>query len=76
MSDYIQSLPQAAKARYLAKLELLGLSTQEDPYAACNADKFEDDMSLWPPLEYGHILLFYSTSRSIYSIRAHAMEKS
>ena len=49
---YIQRLSPVAKASYLAKRELLGLSAQEDPYAACNADKFEDDMILWPPLEY------------------------
>ena len=75
MSDYIHRLLPAAKASYLAKLELLGLSAQGDPYAACNADRFEDDMTLWPPLEYGHILLFCPTSGSIYSTRAHAMEK-
>ena len=50
---YIQHLPLAAKASYLTKLELLGLSAQENPYAACNADKVEDDMTLWPPLECG-----------------------
>ena len=100
---YIQHLPLAAKASYLTKLELL--SAQENPYAACNADKVEDDMTLWPPLECGpywnvapigmwpplecgphwnvdpigiwtHILLFCSTSGSIYSTRAHAIEKS
>ena len=48
---YIQHLPLAAKASYLTKLELL--SAQENPYAACNADKVEDDMTLWPPLECG-----------------------
>ena len=55
MSDYIHCFPSAVKASDLAKLELLGLSAQEDLYAACNADKFEDDMTLWPPLEYAHI---------------------
>ena len=59
MSVYIQSLRQVAKASYLAKLELLGLSAQEDPYAACNADKFEDDMSLWLPLECRHIFCYF-----------------
>ena len=37
-----------AKNRYLDKLQLLGLD--ED------GKKFVDDMSLWPPVEYGHKL--------------------
>ena len=48
-------------------LSLLGLSTQEDPYAACNADKFEDDMSLWPPLEYGHIFCYFIQRPGVYT---------
>ena len=67
MSDYVQRLPPAAKASYLAKLELLGLSAQEDPYAACNADKFEDDMSSWPPLEYGHIFCYFVQRPGVYT---------
>ena len=66
MSDYIHRLLPAAKASYLAKLELLGLIAQGDPYAACNTDRFEDDMTLWPR----------PTSGSIYSTRPSMQWKS
>ena len=55
MSDYYRSLEAPAKDRYLDKLRLLGLDEDGDPYAAHNEQKFIDDMSLWPPVEYGHI---------------------
>jgi len=51
----------------LAKLELLGLSAQGDPYAACNTDKFEDDMTLWPSLEYGHIFCYFVQYPGVYT---------
>ena len=67
MSDYIHRLLPAAKASYLAKLELLGLSAQGDPYAACNADRFEDDMTLWPPLKHGHIFCYFVQRPGVYT---------
>ena len=33
MSDYLSVLDPAALARYLAKLKLLGLAKEDDPYA-------------------------------------------
>ena len=51
MSDYYKSLDGVAKARYLSKLQLLGLDESNDPYIS---QDFVDNMSLWPPIEYGH----------------------
>ena len=73
---YIQHLPLAAKASYLTKLELLGLSAQENPYAACNADKVEDDMTLWPPLECGPYWNMDTYSAILINVREYILNKS
>ena len=57
MSEYYESLDGKAKARYKKKLELAGLTLQNDPYAPVNQEKFKD-MAAWPQLEYGHIIIF------------------
>ena len=67
MSEYIQRLPLVAKTSYLAKLELLGLSDKDDPYAASNEHKFKSDMSLWPPVEYGHIFCYFIQRPGVYT---------
>ena len=46
MSDYYKSLDKVAKARYVSKLQLLGLDESTDPYIS---QDFVDNMSLWPP---------------------------
>jgi len=55
MSEYCRSLDSTTKHRYLDKLQLLGLDESGDPYTAHNAEKFVENMSLWPPVEYSHI---------------------
>ena len=57
MSDYFQAFDPIAKERYLQKLRLLGLHVKDDPYT--NLDKFVDDMTLWPPVEFGHIFCYF-----------------
>ena len=67
MSDYYRSLEAPAKDRYLDKLRLLGLDEDGDPYAAHNKEKFIDDMSLWPPVEYGHIFCYFIDRPGVYT---------
>ena len=68
MSVYYESLDDKAKARYRTKLELAGLSLQSDPYAPENQEKFQEDMTAWPPLEYGHIFcIFCQAAGSLHS---------
>ena len=48
MSEYLQALDPIARARYVEKLQLVGLSEtdHEDPYEPPkfrNCDRFEDD---------------------------------
>ena len=46
LSEQYKSLDPAARARYLAKLQVLGLKEADDPFATWNNSKFEDNMSL------------------------------
>ena len=41
------------------KLTLLGLSVSEDPYELWSKEKFVESMSLWPPVEYGHVFCYF-----------------
>ena len=55
--EYIRSLSPVAKERYVAKLAMMGLAEREDPYS--NTSRFIDDMTSWPPVEYGHIYGYF-----------------
>ena len=59
MSSYVTSLDPVAKDRYNEKLKLLDLSETEEPYELWKTDKFVDDMTLWPAVEYGHIFCYF-----------------
>ena len=63
----LRAFTTKAKASYSAKLKLLGLSNQDDPYAMSNQDKFVSDMNLWPPLEYGHIYCYFVQRPGVYT---------
>ncbi len=67
MSEYIQGLDPIARVRYGEKLKMLGLTEQEDPYSSRNEGKFADDMSLWPPVEYGHIFCYFVERPGVYT---------
>ena len=67
MSEYYYSLNAQSKARYVEKLKLAGLSLEEDPYDERNADSYKDDMTAWPPLEYGHIFTYFIRRPGLYT---------
>ena len=67
MSVYFSGLQGCARARYLEKLHLLGLEECNDPYSESNSSKFVDNMTLWPPLEYGHIFGYFVTRPDLYT---------
>ena len=67
MSDYFKNLDPAASNRYLAKLRILGLGTNDDPFAASNAANFVDDMKLWPHVEYPHIYCYFIERPGVYT---------
>ena len=69
MSDYFKALDPVARGRYLEKLRLLGMSEEDDPYAASNEDKFVEDMSRWPPVEFGHIFCYFVERPGVYTKR-------
>ena len=65
MSEYYKSLPLVAKHRYLAKLKVVGLKEEGDPYA--NGSRFLDDMTHWPPVEYGNIFCYFIERPGVYT---------
>ena len=67
MSSYFNSLDPIARERYEEKLQLLGLSTLEDPYELWNMGKFVESMSLWPPVEYGHIFCYFVEQPGVFT---------
>ena len=67
MSEQYKSLDPAARARYLAKLQVLGLKEADDRFATWNNSKFEDNMSLWPPVEYPHLFCYFVERPGVYT---------
>ena len=53
MSSCLSTLDPVAKNRYFSKIQLVGLTASEDPYEMWKEEKFEEDMTLWPPVELG-----------------------
>ena len=56
---YFDSLDDAGRQRYFDKLFQLSMSVENDTYAAIDSKTFVRDVSLWPPVEFGHILCFF-----------------
>ncbi len=59
MSEYCKSLEGVAKQRYKKKINLLGLQEDGEPYSERSLLKFIDDLTLWPPVLYGHIFCYF-----------------
>ena len=70
ISEYFASLNNEGKYRYQDKLELLRLTLKEDPFDIENEKKnFVCDMTLWPPLEHGHIFCYFIERPGVYTKR-------
>ena len=40
---------------------------KKDPYDERNANSYKDDMTAWPPLEYGHIFTYFIRCPGLYT---------
>ena len=60
----MQTLDRIAKNRYTEKIHLICLSEDADPYKLRNDKDMVDNMTLWPPVEYGHI--FNRSTQTLY----------
>ncbi len=67
MSEYCKSLEGVAKQRYRKKINLLGLQEEDEPYSERSLLKFIDDLTLWPPVEYGHIFCYFVERPGVYT---------
>ena len=59
------SLDPVAKERYRQKLKILGLDEKCDPYL--DDGGYVDDMTLWPPVEFGHIFCYFIERPGVYT---------
>lgn len=59
-----ESLGSSEKARYVAKLEVVGVKLEDDPYAKESAAKFETDMTG----KYGHIFAYFIMRPGVYTL--------
>ena len=65
MASYqVSCLDSVVQKRYRDKLSLLGLNEDEDPYQSMN---FIDDMTLWPPVNYGDIFCYFIDRPGVYT---------
>ena len=53
------------KGALQAKTGIGGLTLSDDPFMKDNDHCFSDDMTLWPRIEYGHILAISSIAREL-----------
>ena len=63
----MQTLDPIAKDRYTEKLRLIGLTEDGDPYKLWVDGDMVDNMSLWPPVEYGHIFSYFIDRPGVYT---------
>ncbi len=67
MSEYCKSLEGVAKQRYTKKINLLGHQEEDEPYSERSLLKFIDDLTLWPPVEYGHNICYFVERPGVYT---------
>ncbi len=47
----------------------MNMKEDDDPYAPENTKDFIDDMTKWPPVEYGHIFCYFIEHPGLYTRR-------
>ena len=79
---YLDSLPAVAKERYIRKLQCLygGSGVSMDkllcPYDDITDDQWADDVSQWPPVEFGHVYMYFVETPGGYTMEAMKAYKS
>ena len=57
----------SGEAKVLRKLFCVGLSMADDPYLSSNDEKYVNDMTTGPSIEYGHIFGYFVTRPGVYT---------
>ena len=68
MSEYFEALGSSEKARYVDKLEVVGLTLEDDLYTKESMAKFETGITGWPPVEYGLIFAYFIACPGVYTL--------
>ena len=79
---YLDTLLTVAKEGYIRKLQCLyggpGVSTDKllCPYDDITDDQWADDVSQWPPVEFGHLYMYFVETPGGYTMEAMKAYKS
>ena len=68
MIQYCKSLGSSEKARYIAKLEAVDLTLEDNPNSKWSGRILETNMASWPSVDYGHIFGYFITRPGLYSL--------
>ena len=66
MSQYLQSLDHISRKRYLKRLKVMRLA-EDDPYLETKLERFTDQMTAWPQIEFGHIFGYFIKRPSVFT---------
>ena len=69
MSNYYQSLDKASKERYTLKLEVAGLTIEDDPYSPKRGSEWSSDVRYWPKVEYADIFSYFITRPGTFTLQ-------
>ena len=69
MSTYFEDLDKPTQERYILKLELAGLTIQDDPYSPSRSGQWSSDVSHWPRIEHGDIFGYFITRPGTYTLQ-------
>lgn len=70
----LNPLVNSEKARYVAKLEAVGLTLKDDLYAKESVAIFKTDVTCWPPVKCGHIFAYFLMRPGLYFRTAPVLE--
>ena len=69
MSSYFQALDKNSKERYQQKLELVGISLNDDPYSPDRSGEWSSDVRYWPKIEYGDIFSYFISRPGTFTLQ-------
>ena len=77
-SQYLQSLDHISRKRYFQRLKVLGLAEEDDPYLETKLERFTDEMTAWPQVEFGCIIIwiFHQKAKCFYTRGTIGLEES
>ena len=60
-------MSEKKKKGYIDELMLIGLTEKDDPYLLKDSARFVNDLTKWPPVEYGNIFCCFIECAGVYT---------